>query len=245
MATCRLCLGDKPLCLSHIIPNFFTKQMKNEAGIANKYLVLDANKQGTPGRGQGGVKEQLFCAECEALLNERYEKYAYNLLYVRGFEYGEMGSKQAKLAINIDYTRFKLFLLSILFRASISSHEFCSVVDIGRLHEEEIRKMLLYSDPKQPHNYPILISCVYNNGEVIKDWVLQPSRSRFDMHNCYQFILGSYLYLFIVSSHRVNKKIDSFVLNINGTAVIMNQDLKKIKNVMSFLGKVIQNSIIN
>ncbi len=242
MPICRLCLQEKPLCLSHIIPNFFTKQIKNESGVPNKYLVLDAKKKGSPGRGQGGVKEKLFCKECEALLNEQYEKYAYNLLCVSGFEYITSHNKKAKTAININYTKFKLFLLSILFRTSIANHAFCSIVNIGHKHENIIRNMLLYGDAKLSYEYPILIFRVLRKGEVIEDWVMQPARSRLDNHICYQFILGSYMYLFIVSSHRINRTVDEYSLSDKGSAVIFDQDLEKITNVMRLIKRVLRNS---
>ena len=49
---------------------------------------------------------------------------------------------ESMLISNVDYTRFKLFLLSILWRGSITSNPLFVNVKLEKTKEEEIRLML-------------------------------------------------------------------------------------------------------
>ena len=60
-------------------------------------------------------------------------------------------------AINVDYKKAKRFLLSILWRASISSRDFFSEVNLGETHEEIIRRMIWEGVPKSEQEYPCLL----------------------------------------------------------------------------------------
>src|SRR5262249_44127067 len=69
---CALCHRTDPLCDSHVIPEFIYKPLYNnehrmvgwratEAGLKHEYV-------------QKGLREQLLCATCEGLLNQKYEQ---------------------------------------------------------------------------------------------------------------------------------------------------------------------------
>ncbi len=64
--------------------------------------------------------------------------------------------------VQYDYATFKLFHLSVLFRASVSSLSTFQEVNLGALHEERIRQMLLNEDPGKDWEYPILGFAVLN-----------------------------------------------------------------------------------
>lgn len=56
-----------------------------------------------------------------------------------------------------DYKRFKLFLLSMLWRASISSRPFFQQVRLGQKVQEDLRKMILEGKPGEPDEYACFI----------------------------------------------------------------------------------------
>jgi len=66
---CPLCEKERPLCLSHVIPAFFWKDVFDEAG---RSLELSVDRERLV---QRGIKdrERLLCECCEKLLNEHYE----------------------------------------------------------------------------------------------------------------------------------------------------------------------------
>jgi len=117
----------------------------------------------------GEYDRDILCAKCEnEVLCQRYEDYAakvYQLIdsklkSFKGIKIELITNKNGvngKYINGIDYTKFKLFLLSILWRASISKRDFFDQVKLGNKHEEIIRKMIFDENPKQPEDYPCFI----------------------------------------------------------------------------------------
>lgn len=101
---------------------------------------------------------------------------------------------------NIDYTKFKLFLLSILWKASISSRSFFVDVDLGT-HEEVIRKMILTGDAGEEHEYPIQFLTYLNDESTPRDFIGQPRVHKSNGHRMTSFFIGGIFYGFVVSSH--------------------------------------------
>ena len=156
MDTCKLCLNPAKLCWSHIIPEFCYKSMYDAK---HRAVVVNPKDPSDQGYAQKGVRSKLLCRDCESLLNSRYEKpfkaYWYDedalAPYRAGHEAGDL--------INIDYASFKLFHLSVLFRASVSGHPNFSEVDLGS-HEDSIRQMVLAEDTGEEWQYPVMCSAI-------------------------------------------------------------------------------------
>lgn len=151
---CKLCLQEKDLCNSHIIPEFFYER-EELYDDKHRYLrlSLDPTQQDTPQ--QKGQREYLLCGSCEDLFNHQYERYGRRVLYDKRHRYSTM-TPDAEILNDVDYGRFKLFQLSILWRASISSLPEFSDVNLGQ-HDERIREMLLSGDPGTPYEYGCLM----------------------------------------------------------------------------------------
>jgi len=97
---------------------------------------------------------------------------------------------------------FKLFHLSILFKASVSSHSTFRAVSLGK-HEERIREMLLAKNPGQAGEYPILAFAVLGaQGEVERRIISQPIAARYEGHHVNGQIYGGAMWWISTSSHR-------------------------------------------
>ncbi len=151
---CKLCLQNKPLRNSHIIPEFL---YKNEKLYDDKHRFLRLSSESTEPNilEQKGRRQHLLCWDCEQWLDRQYEKYAKRVLYDERHIYSTQ-LQHVEVLVNIDYARFKLFLLSILWRVSISTLSEFSHVNVGP-HEERIRKMLLDFDPGYPYQFGCLV----------------------------------------------------------------------------------------
>ncbi len=126
---------------------------------------------------QKGIREYLFCYDCEQHLNEKYEKPFLQQWSIDSLP-DHIKQDSAHSAV-YDYRTFKLFHLSILFRSSVSSLPTFQEVNLGT-HEECVRNMLIFEDPGQDWKYPILAFAVLNGrGEVEKRLIvtLLPSES--------------------------------------------------------------------
>lgn len=221
---CKLCLRKKPLLKkSHIIPEFMYTGMYDEkhqmlVGIPHEIFTSDKKLDMVPsGEYEGG----LLCADCDNdLIGHNLETYARSVIYGGRFSKGSTpdcknfrapnGLTFARCK-NIDYRKFKLFLLSILWRASISSRSFFSDVNLGP-YEEVIRRMLLVSNPGNVEDFPILLITWLNDSNLPKELIGQPCRARDEGGIHYIFPIGGVVYLFYVSPNAMSKRLLPFTL---------------------------------
>lgn len=178
---CKLCLQEKQLIRkSHIIPDFMYQGLFNEKHFIAPVFLKDLNV----GKLQptGFYDPDILCAECESQIIGKLESYA-KLIIFGGKGNPDMYHRCTKIEIqdgnqllyyeNIDYTKFKLFLLSILWRASISKQRIFNQVDLGE-HEEIIRKMIIENDPKTENEYSVGIMLLKENKEAPTEFIVDP-----------------------------------------------------------------------
>lgn len=171
---CKLCgIKAKLLKRSHIIPNFMYKSLKDEL---NRMILIDFNSPFEKGRFEqtGYFDKYILCSKCDNERISKWEKYADLLIYggngksAPRFQHA-VGPDGVKSIIvdNIDFRKFKLFVLSILWRASISSQNFFEHIDLGD-SAETIRKLLLEEDSLTAHDFKISLIGVKANKEIVK-----------------------------------------------------------------------------
>ena len=96
---------------------------------------------------QKGIRDYLLCEDCEGEIS-KFEDYVRRIFYVG---VGVQITNGNPIFIQqIVYRKFKLFLLSLIWRASVSNNEFLENVSLGP-DEEKIRKMLINRDPGSYH----------------------------------------------------------------------------------------------
>lgn len=226
---CRLCGQTAPLCHSHIFPDFFIWSLEREkvtgkTGQAQRFSILKSSRadvvDGERQRGRWentvGLKEYLLCAACENRFSKN-ESYARNLLYVPiiyplkkqvlGTSALPPGTSAGAYVIDVknvtgvDYTKLRLFQLSVLWRASVAQGSFFQNVDLGPKHEPIIRALLLADNPGAPTQYTCPMIDLQHNGDGCEDFLPQPERLREEGSKqwMYRITLGGYLYVFYVS----------------------------------------------
>src|SRR5574337_198522 len=131
---CRLCKEEKDLKCSHIIPEFLYKPLYDAKHRAVSLSEIEIGQRRNFGKKrliQKGLRERLLCSECEQLLNNRYEKYFKALWFDQGALPSTIESGVTFELHGLDYHKFKLFHLSVLFRAGVSSLPQFSQVKLG------------------------------------------------------------------------------------------------------------------
>ncbi|WP_345829068.1 hypothetical protein AAGR22_19115 [Erwinia sp. HDF1-3R] len=111
---CKLCLQKSELQQSHIIPKSYFKKLKKKDG---KIMVIQEGKKTITG--SFSPKEPMLCRECEQFLSINYEHYGIRVL--RDHTNFRKNSDHIIIA-SFQYEKFYLFLISILWRASIAKH---------------------------------------------------------------------------------------------------------------------------
>jgi hypothetical protein len=225
MAICKLCRHERQLCDSHIVPEFVYAPLYDEGrkligfrfgrGSIKSHLL------------QKGLREFLLCAACEQLLNHDYEQPNVDLWRRLAAHEREIDAQWEAFATpagasgvyvkGVDYSSFKLFLLSMLWRASVSDRQEFKAVQLGP-HEEPIRRMLLQGDPGAKSDYPCIVFLFREPGVI-----LPPIRQRVAGHLMYHFILTTVQIWFLVSRHISQEPIVGMALSEEGSfpAILM------------------------
>jgi hypothetical protein len=227
---CRLCLQPKTLQNSHIIPEFFYKPLYDDLHRAEVFSTSPDEKNWYL---QKGIREELLCYDCEQFLSPM-EDYARRVFY-GGVEIPTPTGNNPIILNNIDYERFKLFQLSLLWRSSVSKDRFFSDVSLGP-HEEKVRKMLITKNPGEPYDYGcILIGLLMEKNRPVDEMMTQPDSLRIDGHRCHRFLFGGCLWTFVVSKHSKNFKYKQFFLSKEGKLAIYLMDAKHADFITKFV----------
>lgn len=197
MPLCRLCHLDRELRNSHIVPEFLHDGLYNKKG---HHMAIN----GKGNRGwqplQKGIREHLFCEECEQHFNKHFEM-PFRAQWVQAFPLPNPWEGDICWG-RFHYASFKLFHLSVLFRASVSSLPSFSEVSLGT-DEETLRKLLLSVNPGEPWQYPIFgQAIIHHKTKRVVAMVSRTVESGFEGYRCYGTIYGGVQWWVGVSAHR-------------------------------------------
>jgi hypothetical protein len=210
---CRLCLQEKPLCQSHILSEFLYKSFYDSQ---HRIWVLNLEDERL-GKIRKGIYERLLCEDCEKLLSG-FESYADRV--INGPEPLLVKESNGLLIYTgVDYVRFKLFLISLLWRMGVASHKFFRNVSLGP-HQEKLRRMLLEGDPGEFCEYACIITAIKHEGRVVSDFAIEPEHWRIEGLNGYRFCIGGFAFWFLVSNqpHKFPRK--EFFLSEKGELTV-------------------------
>jgi len=147
-----------------------------------------------------GLYERLLCASCEGRF-ARWETYAAAVLK-GGVELRFQKEPWGFIVHDVEYPAFKLFGMSLLWRAGVSSRPEFADVQLGA-HEEALRAMLHDETPGRQWEYgfSIVFPPEREAQTILGHALASPQRSRYGAHHVYRFFLGVTIWLFFVSSH--------------------------------------------
>ena len=194
--TCKLCRRDRPLVKSHIFPEWLYKPLYDDD---HTFMVLSSDEKKRRGTRPKGLYERLFCGDCEQKLS-KWEGYASNV-----FNNSELILEQYDAAIvfsNIEYSPFKLFQISLIWRAAIATREEIPELDLGP-HAERMRMMLLEGNPGEVYEYGTILIFPETSQEIMQQFIYPPDKipGRLDGHSAFRATFGGLFWLFIVSGH--------------------------------------------
>ncbi len=158
MEVCKYCGQERPLVDAHIIPAAFCREMLGP-GETTLYLLSKNPTEHTKRSPLGPYDPAILCRSCEDRF-QKLDNYAARLLIRerdKAFQAVRVCEHPLFIAEQFDYARLKLFVLSVLWRASVSELPFCNRVDLGpRL--ARVRQMLEDSDPGSPTEFATFLT---------------------------------------------------------------------------------------
>ncbi len=207
---CNLCLEDKPLLRhSHIIPDFMYQLMFDDKHFLHRGAVAHPeNMKRVP---TGEYEGDLLCHRCDNEIIGEYESYASVALFG-----GDLPAQESPIfaatkfpdglrVIHIEYlnySKFNLFLLSVLWRASITSRDFFRNVKLGADSEESIRQMLLNGKAGDPFFYPILMVAPQGNN-LPRDVIGEPHEFELDGTIGYNFLMIGINFIYFIGGGEI------------------------------------------
>lgn len=153
---CKLCLDNKKLEKSHIIPDFILNNCKGADNrivqITNNFAILDPKQT-----------EYLLCKKCEQIFGNKYEDYFAKILndgfgeakkpkHIKTIHFDEL-KMNCYVFGNINSNKIKNFILSILWRCCLSKNY---KTKLGK-YEEEIRNVIYHNNITDHLKYRIHI----------------------------------------------------------------------------------------
>lgn len=220
---CRLCHEEKLLRNSHVISEFLYKPLY-EPNLHRSFFLSTEPKERRKFE-QKGLREKLLCSSCEQKLSA-YENYVRKVIY-GGVEIDIRENSDSITITNLDYKKFKLFQLSILWHSGVSKLPFFSSVKLGTKHEEILRQMIFSEEPGEPHEYGCLYFTLLNDSNQIQDdLIMQLTLVKIEGRHCYRFVFGGMLWLYIISSHIPNPAYKNMFLTKDGTLVLFKKRLE-------------------
>ncbi|MFK7863229.1 MAG: hypothetical protein AB8B95_03280 [Pseudohongiellaceae bacterium] len=172
---CKLTGVDGKAVKAHIIPKSFYSLAPEEG----PNIIYSTEKGEFPRRSNIGIYDsEILTVEGEVIFSP-WDDYADHLLIKKRQEFEELfhqGKCVGYKIEKIDYTKLKLFALSVLWRAHITKHKFFDKVSLGP-HEHNIRELLLSGVVSDLDGYDVVWA---KWSDVVDAGILCPWKARFD-----------------------------------------------------------------
>ena len=235
MTMCRGCGEREASSKSHIVPKSFFRNMDDGAGS----LVEISTKAGhfKKRRPVGYYDRTILCRECEKVFGS-HDDFGQSVLIRRAPEFSPIvdGSKPVGFQLNdVDGERFKRFLVSVLWRASVSTLPQFSMAGIGP-HEVRARA-ISWNESFSSRDEFAFIGMRYFENEL-SDVMLNPHPVRNAGINFMCLYIPGYKFWLKVDGRRMNQKLGRFNIVDTNTLVLFAEDMQSSKEYGGLLDAV-------
>jgi hypothetical protein len=214
---CRLCQTERRLVKAHIIPEGFFRSL----GDRSETLEIHTNKSGAhPKKAPIGVYDKsILCGPCDNVFSP-WDKHAQDVLLC-DFSYettiydgpAKLGWKVARF----DYRLLKLFFLSLLWRASVSTHDFYRRVSTGPF-EQDLRTMIMAGEPGTADRFAVVLARFDAPGYTA---MLDPHPDRYDGINYFRFYLAGFVAYIKVDHRPPQDALADFILGPHAPLIVL------------------------
>ncbi|BCS98646.1 hypothetical protein DSLASN_42780 [Desulfoluna limicola] len=224
--TCKGCGKTDKLIKAHIIPESFFRGLRGE----KKPIKIISNTPGIyPKRTPVGVyDENILCRECEDKFQE-IDNYGHKILIANELQHEKLYQNRKLVGYkihNVNQKLLKLFFISILWRASISTHYFYSKVDLGKL-ENQAKELIWNMHTGGDDDFSFVLSRF--DDDLAGRSILDPHKERWFGVNYYRFYLYGFTLYIKSDSQRTPKKWQQFMPIDDSLIVISRGNIKRTK----------------
>lgn len=220
---CKLCRHDfEKLADSHILAEGFFRFMYSPG---DNRALLSSDGKDRPKRIRIGYYEKLLYEECDNKLG-RYDEYGIEV-FLRRNTVPFPNTDQAYLIHNVDYAKLKMFLLTLLYRASITSRPEFSLINLGVQYENQLRDIIIKDNPGNDDDFPFYVT-KFESGKlpsetINKAW-MSPYSTKIDGINFSVFHLQNAYTIYIkVDKRPLDNIFNQLVMRGNGSLIVIRQ----------------------
>lgn len=233
---CKLCKKDKKLIRAHAIPEAFFRLLR-EGESAPKLMT---NISGIfPKKSPIGVYDKnILCRECEDRFEE-WDDYGSRLLineldtFTPLKQHNEIIGYQKE---EYNYDKLKLFFISVLWRSSVSTHEFYRRVNLGPWEDRLSKFILDNNSGKDDENSVVLSLFVSSSGrEKLKSTIMDPFREKWNGVNAYRVYFGGIVAYIKVDQRKLPQVLDQTMMRKNKPLLLVCRDLEKSNDVKAMI----------
>lgn len=217
---CNFCKKEKILCKAHLVPESFFRFMYPDGKVEGDSLLMLKEGAKYPKRRRiGFYDDNILCKECDSFIGKTYDEYGKFVFLdkepvpVRGVD-----SPQALVFENVDPVKLKLFILSILWRYSISNMEEIKFLRLPEKFVEKLHAMIKNKDPGTIHDFSVVVCRFDYSGRVknLNKYFQLPTPNRIQGINYYNLYLpNGYKILIKVDSRSQSEDLLPLTLNLS------------------------------
>jgi len=140
---------------------------------------------------KGIYDKEILCADCDGIFSP-WENHAHKVLIQNFSEEIAISWNGQKIAYNItdfDYKLFKLFFISLLWRASISKNIFYHRISVGPF-EQNLKDMILADDPGPPQTFAVTLAKFSDPNITV---IMDPHPEKLNGINYFRFYLTGFV----------------------------------------------------
>lgn len=227
MKKCKLCGEDKKLVNSHIIPEGFYKVIYDE----NNRVFFSSESRKKFDFLQKGQREYMLCENCDRDLLGPYDKYGIEVIrdnkYVNKEKYNG-----GELWTNIDYKKFKLFLLSVLLRAHLAEKHFTGI-DLDDAVVSKLKNVIINENVPVEKEFPIIGAKLVDplfpldkNDQIITNGNIY-ERYNCNNSNICTFVFGGYGWSIIIPRGEFKDPQEKAFLQDNGDLFVVYVNIRE------------------
>lgn len=198
---CKLCRNQTELCKSHAIPRaIFNNIFRNASG---KAVAINGDLNTPIQYSSDSWDEYLLCKACETKLNREYGSYGINLLKAT---FTEQKNNSGLTFKKIDRSKLRLFILSILWRSSVSKHPNYKNVKLDLIQSETLRSALLNNTNLSHSSFTVAVYKLENftnimslNSDNLRTHIMAPFVKNYqNLNSIYYIFFGFFIEIFFV-----------------------------------------------
>ena len=224
---CKLCGNESALVNAHIIPAGFFRRIRQ--GKESLEVITNSPGEYTKKSQIGEYDQTIVCSKCEAIW-QGWDNYAQQLLAeepLNGRARYHGNRKICCVVDNYEYSKLKLFFISMAWRASVSSRKFFRRVSLGEF-EDIAKQHIMNSDPGDSEDFSVVVS-KFNH--PLAKGTLDPYMYENSGVNYIRFYLASYMADIKVDHQPTPEQLSKLTITQNKPLYIICRDFKKSKEL--------------